>query len=127
MTKIFLTFFALSIAMTALSQSFQIGDKVYVGGGLGFNINNQITNFSISPYAAYKLTDKLSSGLRLTYQYTKFKFSDDRINAYGLGPFVRYQVAGPIFAYTEYEFLRFDISNPTMTRETFTQVSTACL
>ncbi|MEM9324175.1 MAG: hypothetical protein AAGA85_00905 [Bacteroidota bacterium] len=121
MTKFFFITSMILLTAAANAQDFKIGEKVYVGGGLGFNINNQVTSFSISPYAAYKLTDKLSSGLRFTYQYTRFQFSDDRITAYGFGPFVRYQIAGPLFGWAEYEYLRFDVRNPTLTTETATQ------
>ncbi len=100
------------IGFSSSAQTWQITDKIYVGGGLGFNLGTDVLSYSLSPYAGYKVTDALSAGLRVTYQYTKFNQSDITINAYGLGPFARYKFAGPLFAHAEYEFLTFKVDIP---------------
>lgn len=103
--------------MSVSAQTWNITDKIYVGGGMGLNFGTNVTSYSLSPYAGYKFTDRLSSGLRFTYQYTKFNQTGFRINSYGLGPFVRYQINQVFFGYTEYEFLRFKVSNPSSSQE----------
>ena len=105
------------ISWITFAQQWNITDKIYVGGGVGFNINSNVTSYSVSPYAGYKLTDRLSPGMRFTYQHTRFSQTDFRINSIGLGPFVRYQINEKFFAYTEYEYLNFKVSNPARPQE----------
>lgn len=105
------------LAVTAKSQEWNITDKIYVGGGVGLNLNANVTSYSVSPYAGYKLTDRLSPGLRFTYQHTRFSQTNFRVNSVGLGPFVRYQINDKFFAYTEYEYLNFKVTNPSLSNE----------
>lgn len=107
----------LLLAFSSYSQQWNITDKIYVGGGVGLNLNSNVTSYSVSPYAGYKLTDRLSPGMRFTYQHTRFSQTGLRINSVGLGPFVRYQINEQFFAYAEYEYLNFKLSNPRATSE----------
>lgn len=79
-------------ALSSYGQQWNITDKLYVGGGVGLNLNSDVTSYSVSPYAGYKLTDRLSPGLRFTYRHTRFSQTDFRINSVGVGPFVRFQI-----------------------------------
>lgn len=106
------------LSLMAFAQQWNITDKLYVGGGVGLNLNSNVTSYSVSPYAGYKLTDRLSPGLRFTYQHTRFSQTDFRINSVGLGPFVRFQITEQFFAYSEYEYLNFKVSNPSSPQET---------
>ncbi len=105
----------LLLAFSSFSQQWNITDKIYVGGGVGLNLNSNVTSYSVSPYAGYKLTDRLSPGMRFTYQHTRFSQTNFRVNSLGFGPFVRYQINEKFFAYTEYEYLSFKVSNPSLT------------
>jgi hypothetical protein len=53
-----------------------IGDKLYFGGGLGFSGNSSWVTFSISPIVGYKITERLSAGVGISYQYTNYKDID---------------------------------------------------
>ncbi|MDW3193555.1 MAG: hypothetical protein R8G66_14365 [Cytophagales bacterium] len=105
------------LAFSSFSQQWNITDKLYVGGGVGLNLNSNVTSYSVSPYAGYKLTDRLSAGLRFTYQHTRFSQTDFRINSVGVGPFTRFQINEKFFAYTEYEYLNFKVTNPSLSNE----------
>ena len=112
-------FFAafLLLVFSSSGQQWNITDKLYVGGGVGLNLNTNVTSYSISPYAGYKLTDRLSPGMRFTYQHTRFSQTDFRVNSIGFGPFVRFQINQKFFVYTEYEYLSFKVTNPSLTNE----------
>lgn len=80
-------------------------DRIYFGGGAGFSGGQDYINVSVSPIVGYKITEKFSTGVQLTYQYVKilgFQF-----NNYGGGPFMRYNVTEKFFGYTEYEYLNY--------------------
>ena len=107
----------LALVYSSYGQQWNITDKLYVGGGVGLNLNANVTSYSVSPYAGYKLTDRLSPGMRFTYQHTRFSQTNFRINSVGVGPFVRFQINQQFFAYTEYEYLNFKVSNPSLSNE----------
>ena len=43
-------------------------DKVYFGGGFGFNFSQDFASFNVTPFAAYKITDRWSAGIGANYQ-----------------------------------------------------------
>ncbi len=93
----------LVIAAGASGQGFF--DKFYLGGGFGFSAGTAHTNISVSPLVGYKITDRLSAGASITYQYNDYKFLDATLTHYGLSPFSRFMITRQFFAHTEYEFL----------------------
>lgn len=88
-----------------------LGDKIYFGGGGGFSGGTNYLNLSVSPLVGYKFTERFSAGMQFTYQYVKFNQLDVSINNYGGGPFLRYNVTEKLFAYTQYEYMNFGVSN----------------
>jgi hypothetical protein len=90
-------------------------DKVFFGGGIGAGFGTY-TFISVSPIIGYRLTPRLSPGIRLMYQYTTFKYYDfiDQKeetysgNDFGIGGFVTYSLFGPVFLQAEYEHLSYD-------------------
>ncbi|MBV6646231.1 MAG: hypothetical protein KI790_12320 [Cyclobacteriaceae bacterium] len=80
-------------------------DKFYFGGGLGFNAGSDFTTISLSPQLGYKITERLSAGVGITYQYTDYKNIDLTLTHYGGSLFSRYLITDQIFAHTEYEYL----------------------
>ena len=44
-------------------------DRIYFGGNLGSFQFGQITSFDLSPMIGYRLTDKFSTGIGVSYQY----------------------------------------------------------
>ncbi len=78
-------------------------DKIYFGGGGGFSGGTDFISVSVSPLVGYKVTEQFSTGMQITYQYTKFgNFSASN---YGGGPFALYAFSDKIFAYSQYEYL----------------------
>ncbi len=89
-------------------------DRIYVGGGFGAGFGNY-TYISVSPIIGYMVTPKLSTGVRLMYQYTTFDYyytngTKDKYsgNDYGASIFARHMLFGPVFLQAEYEYLNYD-------------------
>ncbi|MCK5468288.1 MAG: hypothetical protein KAI99_07265 [Cyclobacteriaceae bacterium] len=103
-------------------------DKVFVGGGFGAGFGNY-TYINISPIIGYRVTPKLSAGLRLMYQYTTFDYYDFQEqrtknyqgNDFGVGGFARFMVYGPVYLQAEYEHLNYDglYTDGTSSRDSF--------
>jgi len=88
-------------------------DKIFVGGGFGAGFGDY-TFINVSPIIGYRITPRLSSGIRLMYQYTTYDyyFGGDKIkfegSDYGAGLFARFLVKGPFFLQAEYEYLNYE-------------------
>ncbi len=111
--RIFLVTILLISGLGLSAQTWNITDKIYAGGGVGFGFSNDFLTYNVSPLVGYKFTDQLSAGFRVAYQHSRNNQTDDRFNAWGLGPFARFRFPGPLFIHTEYEYLRFKVKNPT--------------
>ncbi len=89
--------------------------KVFIGGGFGAGFGSY-TFINIAPVIGYRITPKLSAGLRLMYQYTTFDYFDLQSNKtkkykgndFGVGVYSRLRVFGPVFLQAEYERLSYD-------------------
>lgn len=84
-------------------------DRLYVGGGFGLNggtdyYGNKYFYVQLSPILGYMLTNSLSVGSGITYQYMRYSDIGISTNQYGLSPFVRYNF-NPIFLQTEYNII----------------------
>jgi len=107
----------LLFAQDQVQDSGKLGfmDKLFFGGGVGAGFGNY-TYISVSPIIGYRLTPRLSTGVRLMYQYTTFKYYDyiDQKeetyngNDFGIGGFATFSLFGPIFLQAEYEHLSYD-------------------
>lgn len=90
-------------------------DKVFFGGGIGAGFGDY-TYVSVSPIIGYRVSPKLTTGLRLMYQYTTFAYYNNSTrdyedysgHDYSIGGFVTYSLFGPIFIQGEYEHLNYD-------------------
>jgi hypothetical protein len=104
----------LLLCLSSSAQFSSLRDKFYFGGGFGLNIGTNITNISVSPLVGYKITDRLSAGVGVMYQYVDFKIYDITVNNYGGSIFSRYIITRQFFATTEFEYLNFEfVSSPT--------------
>ncbi len=104
--RVFLSVLSISLALSAFSQNRGgLTDKVYFGGGFGFNAGTNFTNISVSPLVGYKITDRLSAGISITYQYNDYKNVDASFTHYGGGLFSRFMITRQFFATAEYEYL----------------------
>jgi len=95
-------------------------DKLFFGGGLGLSFGD-VTYISIAPVIGYKVTPKLSTGVRLTYQYRRYKnvyppYDIFESHDFGIGAFGSYMIFGPIFLQVEYEYLSYEYFTVTDTK-----------
>ncbi len=84
-------------------------NKVYTGGGLGFQFGNY-TFIDIAPVVGYRFTPDISAGIGLTYKF----FQDNRpggykTHIYGGSIFGNYAFTKNFFAHVEYELLNLDV------------------
>ena len=63
--------FSLSMfcAICSFSQN-KLSDRIYFGGGGGFSAGTNFTSISLAPQVGYKITDRYSAGIGITYQCT---------------------------------------------------------
>jgi hypothetical protein len=96
-------------------------DRMFFGGGLGLSFSQSYDFVSVSPIVGYRLTQKLATGFNFIYRYTKYKYVTPNFstNDYGISPFLRYQIYGPLFLHAEYEHLNYQYI--TYSGETFRQ------
>jgi hypothetical protein len=89
-------------------------ERIIVGGNLGLQIGNISTVVIISPSIAYRVTNRLTSGLGLTYQYYRNRGWGSMsgftsvTHLYGGSLFSRYSITRQIFAHAEFESLSLD-------------------
>jgi hypothetical protein len=93
----------------APKQSKNISDQLYFGGSVGLSFGSY-TQIGLYPLIGYKITPKLSTGVKLTYQYV----SDSRYSTsyttsnYGGSVFARYRIIPLIYAHIEYESINYE-------------------
>jgi long-subunit fatty acid transport protein len=87
-------------------------DRIYVGGNFGLQLGT-VTFFDISPLIGYKITDRFSAGVGITYQYLNYKGLGVSYKAHTVGGrvFGRYLINHFLFAHAEYENLNLPIYN----------------
>ena len=99
-----ITFFIFGSA--AFGQN-KLADRIYYGGGGGFSAGTDFVNISLSPQVGYKITERYSAGIGLTYQYVRFTNIGESISNYGWSVFNRYNITEQFFGYGEFERLSF--------------------
>ncbi len=90
--------------------------KLVLGGGLNAGLSSDYANFGISPKVGYKLTDFLSAGVGLGYQYYKIydytlQNNQAQYQHYNIifpGVWAKCMVYNPIFIAADFEY---DITN----------------
>ena len=87
-------------------------EKLYTGGNFGLQFGTY-TLIDISPVIGYFITEKLSIGTGVVYQFYGFKdkafpINNFKTNIYGGKMFLRYHIFENIFAHTEYEALNLE-------------------
>lgn len=90
----------------AKSQS----NKIYYGGNIGLALGSY-TMIGFYPMVGYKITPKLSSGVKLAYEYIKdsrYATSYSTSN-YGASVFARYRIIQPLYIHLEYAGLNYEI------------------
>ena len=90
------------------AKSRSASDKVYYGGNIGFSFGSY-SMIAIRPLVGYKVTPKLSAGLKLSYEY--LWNSDYNTSNYGGSVFARYRFIPPLYAHVEYAALNYELYN----------------
>ena len=90
-------------------------DKLVYGGGFGLQFGT-LTLIDLSPVVGYRVTDRLETGIGLTYKYYRVKNRwydnngrgyDLKSNIIGGSVYVRYHVLKNVFVHTEFEQLQY--------------------
>jgi len=78
-------------------------DRIYWGGGVGFAFWNY-TRIRVEPLVGYRITPKLSAGVKLTYEYLRYDQFGRTITShnYGGSLFARYRFIPQLYAHAEY-------------------------
>ncbi len=88
--------------------------RIIVGGNLGLQIGNLSTMVNISPTIGYRLTNRITPGISLTYQYYRdtgwgnMAGFTSVTHLYGGSFFTRYRITRDFFAHGEVEALNLD-------------------
>ncbi len=88
-------------------------ERILVGGNIGLQISNINTMVLVSPRIGYRLTNRLTSGLGLTYQYYRHSGWGNTqyrsvTHIYGGSLFSRFSITRQLFLQAEYEALNLD-------------------
>lgn len=91
-------------------QSKSISDKIYYGGNIGLAFGSY-TMIGFYPMVGYKITPKLSSGIKLAYEYIQDNryASTYSTSNYGASIFARYRIIQPIYVHVEYAGLNYEL------------------
>ena len=93
----------------ALGEKPEWQRRVFTGGGLGASFNSYYDYIAVSPLIGYRLTERLAAGVQVQYRYTNYKqyVPEVSTNDWGVSPFLRFSVFGPVFLHAEYEYLNY--------------------
>ncbi|PCH93964.1 MAG: hypothetical protein COB85_06185 [Bacteroidetes bacterium] len=84
-------------------------DKVYAGGGLGFQFGNY-TFIDIAPVFGYRINPDFSVGVGITYKYFQDNsYKDYKTHIYGGSIFGNYIFFKNFFAHLEFELINLDV------------------
>jgi len=121
---VFIIFLALCNNMSAqdkqaVENKNKFSDRLFTGGNLGLQFGTQ-TMIEISPIIGYKITDKISTGIGVTYRYYRVKDYNYlppqiyKTSIYGGSLFARYYIFENFFLHGEYEALNMEtaVFNP---------------
>lgn len=98
----------------------KFSDRIFFGGNFGLQFG-EITLIDVSPMVGYRITDKVATGISLSYKYYQNKkffynpysnsFMEMTSNIYGASIFGRYYFVENLFAHAEYEYLIYSYDN----------------
>ncbi len=92
------------------SQSGFSWDRVVFGGNFGASVGSNQSLIALSPSVGYRVTEKLTLGTGVIYQYYRYKFStlDFKFNNYGARFYGSYQLNDFLILHSEYESLNLE-------------------
>jgi len=91
----------------AQSSPSKPNDRIYYGGtvSLGFG---STTSIGIYPMLGYKLTPKLSAGVKVGYEYLSYDGGESTHN-YGGSVFGNYRIGRSLYAHAEYQSINYEV------------------
>lgn len=99
-----------SQADTARNPERRLRDCIFFGGELGMQFGT-LTFINLSPFAGYKVTERLSLAVGPKYLYYREKIDKATVystSMYGGRGFARYNITPALFAHAEYEVLNLE-------------------
>ena len=93
--KSFFTVLFIGLAFGLVGQN-KLSDRIYFGGGGGFSASSNQTNISVFPQVGYKITDRYSAGIGITYQYVKVKQPSFTLSNFGWSVFNRFNITNQL-------------------------------
>ena len=95
---------------TSNKQSKSLSEKFYFGGNIGLALGSY-TMIGVYPLIGYKITPKLSAGVKLAYEYIQDKryASNNNTSNYGASVFARYRIIPQLYLHAEYAGLNYEL------------------
>ncbi len=95
-----------------------LSERLFFSGGIGLAFGD-VDYVTVAPAVGLRVTERLSTGVGLFYQYRKdSRFSPDlKTNDFGASLFARYSVVQPLFLTGEVEYLNYERLLPGFTTE----------
>jgi len=87
-------------------------NRIYYGGNFGLSLGSY-TMIGAYPLVGFKITPKLSAGVKLAYEYIQDKRFTTNYNTsnYGASLFARYRVLKPLYVHLEYAGINYELYN----------------
>jgi len=84
--------------------------RIYYGGTVGFTFFGDVTRFYVQPVVGYKLTPRLSTGVKVGYEHLKDTRPQTDVTSdnWGAGVFGRFKLLPMVYAHVEYAFWSYD-------------------
>ncbi len=109
---LFFLFLYISIFnLTAQKQDVNFWDNVRFGGGLNVGFSSNNTTVSVSPSAIYDFSDSFSSGVSVSYLYSKNKTYNSTLNVYGASIITLFEPFNQFQLSAEFEEMNIKINN----------------
>ncbi len=83
-------------------------ERLFVGGSLGFSISDYAVFVDVSPITGFRITNRISAGVGITYHYYNERVMGRGTHIYGSGTFARVLIIPQVFIYGEYEMLNLE-------------------
>jgi hypothetical protein len=85
--------------------------KMFFGGSLGFSFGS-VTSIRIYPLVGYKLTPKLSVGVKALYEFNSYDYYGvtQKYNNYGGSLFARFRFIPQAYLHAEYSYVNYELS-----------------
>jgi hypothetical protein len=85
-------------------------NKIYIGGNMALTVG-RYTRIGVYPLIGYKVTPKLSGGLKIGYEYIRDnRWSETyETSNYGGSIFARYRIVPQLYAHVEYAQINYEL------------------